>query len=86
MSDTNDNKKVLSKEEHMINYAKSLHEIEQAILPYREHKLALKQHYKDNSWLSKTEMSQVLRAYRMLKKDEDVEDLVDIFKALKGKV
>lgn len=79
-------KKELTKEEHALNYAKSLHEIEQAIVPFREHKRALKQHYKDNGWLSKNEMSQVLRAYRMLKNDEDVEDLAEIFKAIKGKV
>jgi hypothetical protein len=85
MSDEN-MEKPLSKEEHMINYAKALHEVEQAIIPYREHKTALKQSYKDNGWLTKNEMSQVLRAYRMLKKDEDVEDLVEIFKALKGNV
>lgn len=76
----------LSTEEHMINYAKALHEVEQAILPYREHKQALKESYKENGWLTKQQMSQVLRAYRMLKKDEDVEDLVEIFRALKGNV
>lgn len=78
--------KELSREEHMANYARSLDEIEKCIEPYRDHKKALKEHYKENGFLTKEDMSLVLRAYRMLKKDESIDDLVDAFESIKGKV
>ena len=84
MSDNNE--KELTKEEHVLNYAKALDEIDKCIEPYRDHRKALKESYKENGWLSKEEMSQILRAYRMLKKDEDVNDIVDMFNVLKGKI
>ena len=83
---SNKEEKVLTKEEHILNYARALDEIDKSIEPFREHKKALKESYKENGWLSKDEMSAVLRAYRMLKKDEDVNDIVDMFNVLKGKV
>jgi uncharacterized protein (DUF433 family) len=85
MSDIDlDKEKGMSREEHLLRYARALDEIEKCIEPYRDHKKALKQHYKDNGFLSKEDMSMVLRAYRMLKKGESVDDLAEIFDSIKG--
>lgn len=80
MSDTTqttDNKEdeVLTKEELIVRYAKSLDEVDRAMEPFREHKKELKQSYLENGWLTKDEMSMVLKAYRMLRKEEDIGEI-----------
>ena len=49
------------------------------MLPYQEHRKDLKKSYVQNGWLSKEEMSSAIRAYRMLKNDEDIEQLLDMY-------
>lgn len=78
--------KKLTREEHIVNYIKALNTIEQAIEPYREHKLALKKHYSDNSFLSRQEQSMILKAYRMAQKEESLEDLEEFFNVIKSKL
>jgi hypothetical protein len=73
----------LSREEHLLNYVKSLDEVEKAIQPYKEHKRALKEHYLENDFLSKEELSLALRAYRMLKSEVDVDSLMEVFEQVK---
>lgn len=80
MSDTTqttDNKEdeVLTKEELIVRYAKSLDEVDRAMEPFREHKKELKQSYLENGWLTKDEMSMVLKAYRMMRKEEDLGEI-----------
>lgn len=82
----NNEKDNLSREEHIINYAKSLDEIDKAMQPFKDHKAALKEMYKDNGWLSKEEMSAILRAYRSLKNNEDLSEILEYCDMLKGKV
>ena len=74
--------KKLTREEHIVNYLKALNTIEQAIEPYREHKLALKKHYADNSFLSREDQSKLLRAYRMAQKGEELEDFEEFINAI----
>jgi hypothetical protein len=78
--------KKLTREEHIINYIKALNSIEQAIEPFREHKIALKKHYADNSFLSRQEQSMILKAYRMAQKEESVEDLEEFMNIIKNKM
>jgi hypothetical protein len=80
------NDKKLNREEHIINYLKSLNEIEQAIEPSREHKIALKKHYADNSFLSREDQSKLLRAYRMAQKGEELEDFEEFVNVIKNKL
>jgi len=88
MSDTTqitDNKEdeVLTKEELIVRYAKSLDELDRAMEPFREHKKELKASYLENGWLTKDEMSVILKAYRMMKKEEDLGEIqhyVDMMK------
>lgn len=78
--------KKLTREEHIVNYLKTLNEIEQAIEPYREHKIAMKKHYADNSFLSREDQSKLLRAYRMAQKGEELEDFEEFINVIKTKL
>lgn len=81
-----ENDKKLTREEHIINYIKALNSIEQAIQPYREHKLALKKSYDESKWLSRKEQSIILKAYRMIQKEEDPQDVQEFFDLIKSKL
>lgn len=78
--------KKLTKEEIIVNYIKALDEIDQAMAPYREHRSALKKNYVDNHWLSKEEQSLILKAYRMLKDDQDLGAVQHYYDLLKKQV
>jgi len=80
MSDTtqtteNQEDEVLTKEDLIVRYAKALDEVDRAMEPFREHKKELKASYLENGWLTKDEMSLVLKAYRMMKKEEDLGEI-----------
>lgn len=74
----------LTKEEALKRYITSLDAIEVAMQPYKDHKSALKQQFKENGWLTKQEMSMALKAYRMMQDDLNIDDFVDIFNTIKG--
>ena len=70
------------KTEKMIEYIKSLKAIEDAIEPYAEQKRELRKDFKDQGWLTKEEISMTVKAYRMMKKDMDIDQFVNIFNSL----
>jgi hypothetical protein len=77
MSDTTETQQdeVLTKEELIARYAKALDDFDRSMEPFREHRKELKQSYLENGWLTKDEMSMVLKAYRMMKKEEDLGEI-----------
>ena len=70
------------KTEKMIEYVKSLKAIEDAIEPYAEQKRELRKDFKDQGWLTGDEISMTVKAYRMMKKDVDIDQFVSIFESL----
>ena len=68
-----------TKQEYISNFIRALAEVEAEMLPYQEHRKDLKKRYVQNGWLSKEELSSAIRAYRMLKNDEDIEQLLDMY-------
>ena len=70
------------KTEKMIEYIRSLKAIEDAIEPYAEQKRELKKDFKDQGWLTKEEISLTVKAYRLMKKDTDIDQFVSIFNSL----
>jgi len=68
-----------TKQEYIGNFIKAIAEIEANILPFQEHRKDLKSSYVMNGWLSKEEISSSIKAYRMLKNDENIEDLLDMY-------
>ena len=70
------------KAEKMIEYVKSLKAIEDAIEPYAEQKRELRKDFKDQGWLTGDEISMTVKAYRMMKRDVDIDQFVSIFESL----
>jgi len=70
---------VQQKEEYITNYIKSLVAVEEETEPYKEHKRELKKNYIDNGWLTKDEISLAVKAYRLMKDDIDMEQLMDFY-------
>ena len=68
----------------VLEYIRSLRTIEDAIEPYAEQKRELKVEFKEQGWLTGDEISLAVKAYRMLKADQDVDDLVEMFNFLQG--
>ena len=56
MSSNNDDK-LLSKEEHLSNYIKTFVAIEDAMEPFKEQRKDLRESYDENGWLSNEKMS-----------------------------
>jgi hypothetical protein len=70
---------IQEKENRITDYIKSMAAIEEAMEPYKEQKRSLKGNYVENGWLSKDEISVAVKAYRMVKGDVDVEQLMDFY-------
>ena len=74
------------KDEALVMYVKSLATIEAAMEPFTEQRKGLRASYIENGRLSKEEINMAVKCYRMLKKNEDIEDLVEVFKTVSKKV
>ena len=70
---------IQEKENRITDYIKSMASIEESMEPYKEQKRALKANYVENGWLSKDEISMAVKAYRMVKGDVDIEQLMDFY-------
>ncbi len=80
------NQDVATKEKHITKYIESLAAIEDAMEPYKDQKRDLRQNYVDNGWLTKEEMRMAVRAYRLMKNETDMEQLLDFFNHVKKTV
>ena len=76
----------LTKEEYVVEYIKALKAVEDEMEPYKEHKRDLRANYAKNGWLTKDEMRQAVRAYRMLSKGDYINEFVDYFNKLNGNI
>ncbi len=70
------------KAEKMVEYIRSLKTIEDAMEPYKEQKRELRADFKRQGWLTGDEISMTVKAYRMMKSDIDIDDLVRIYDEL----
>ena len=70
------------KAEKMIEYIRSLKTIEEAMEPYQEQKRELGADFKRQGWLSGDESSMTVKAYRMMKADIDIDELVKVYDQL----
>ena len=78
---------VLSKQEtrrqrYIVEYVRSLKEIEDAMEPYREHRRELRNDYRRQGWLTRDEMSIAVKAYRLMKGEVDLDELYDTYSVL----
>jgi hypothetical protein len=74
------------KESHITKYIQSMAAIEDAMEPYKESKRDLKANYIENGWLNKEEISLAVKAYRMMKNEVDIEQLLDFYNHVKKTV
>jgi hypothetical protein len=73
----------LTKEDHIVNYIKSIATIEEAMVPYREQRKDLRKSYVDNGWLEKEDIKVAIRAYRLMKQDVDFDELRQTYRTIK---
>jgi len=66
----------------MIEYIKVLKSIEDAMEPFQESRKELRKDFISQGWLTKEEISNITKAYRMLKKKENIDELVSAYDAL----
>ena len=71
-----------TKEEYAVEFIKALKAVEEEMEPYKEHKRDLRKNYAQNGWLTRDELRQVVRAYRMLEKGDDINELKGYFDKL----
>lgn len=74
---------VEQKETHITSYIKNMAAIEDAMEPYKESKRDLKANFIENGWLTKEEISMAVKAYRMMKSNTDIEQLLDFYQHVK---
>jgi riboflavin synthase alpha subunit len=72
------------KTEKMIEYIRALNTIEEAMEPYKEQKRELRKEFKEQGWLTGDEISLTVKAYRMMKSEVDIDELVKIYDSLRG--
>ncbi len=77
--DHNNDGTVDEKEQRIGDYIQSLAAVEEAMEPFKEQKRALKANYIENGWLSREEISMAVKAYRLVKDDTDIEQLMDFY-------
>jgi len=74
------------KEQKMVEYIRSLRELEDAMEPYKEQKRELKKEFLDADWLTKEEISMTVKAYRLLKDDNfELSEFNEIYKTLRSR-
>ena len=76
----------LTTEEYVVEYIKAFKAIEDEMEPYKEHKRDLRKNYVQNDWLTKDELRQAVRAYRMLSKGDNIDQFTDYYDNLSKKI
>ena len=79
---TENNENKVSKEERIVDYIKSVAAIDEAITPFKEQKKSLKTNYVENGWLDKDEIKLAMKAYKMIKDDVDLDQLMDFYETV----
>ena len=71
------------KELMLVEYIKSLKALEDAMEPFKDQRRDLKKSYQENGWLTRDEISLAVKAYRLMKSGDDLDDLYDMYSLLR---
>ena len=71
-----------SKEERIKDYVRAMVAVEQAMEPYKEQRRDMRKNYVENGWLTKDEMKNVMKAYRLMKDQTDFSQLEQAYKTV----
>ena len=72
-----------TKEEHVIQYIKSLKAVEDEMQPYLDHKRDLRKNYIENGWLNRDEIWAAVKAFRFLQNKGDMDSFVETYEKLR---
>ena len=67
------------KELMIVEYIKSIKTLEDAMEPFKEQRRELRKEYQDNGWLSREEIRVAVKAYRLMRSGDDLDDLYDMY-------
>ena len=70
------------RQRYIVEYVRSLKEIEDAMEPYKEHRRDLRNEYRRQGWLTRDEMSIAVKAYRLMKGEVDLDELYETYNVL----
>jgi len=70
------------RQRYIVEYVRSLKEIEDAMEPYKEHRRDLRNEYRRQGWLTRDEMSVAVKAYRLMKGEVDLDELYETYNVL----
>jgi len=70
------------KELMIVEYIKSIKALEDAMEPYKDQRRELRKEYQDNGWLSRDEIRVAVKAYRLMRSGDDLDDLYDMYSLL----
>ena len=74
--------KTKTKQEYVVDFIKAFDTNEQAMEPYKEHRKDLRKNYIENGFLSREEVKFAIKAYRMLKSNDDYDRFSEIYEKL----
>jgi len=66
-------------DQYIETYIKSVAALEEAQEPFKEQRRELRKEYEDQGWLSKDQQRLAIKAYRLIKDEEDMEQLLDFY-------
>lgn len=72
-----------TKEEYILKFIRAMKAIEFTMEPLKGQKRDLRESYEKNNWLTKEEQRVAVKAFRLLDDEDDVEQLVDFYNAIK---
>ena len=70
------------RQRYIVEYVRSLKELEDAMEPYKEHRRELRNEYRRQGWLTRDEMSIAVKAYRLMKGEVDLDELYETYSVL----
>ena len=70
------------KELMIVEYIKSIKALEDAMEPFKEQRRDLRKEYQDNGWLTREEIRVAVKAYRLMRSGDDLDDLYDMYSLL----
>ena len=70
------------KELMLVEYIKSIKALEDAMEPYKDQRRELRKEYQDNGWLSREEIRVAVKAYRLMRSGDALDDLYDMYSLL----
>ena len=67
---------------HMIDFIRSIKELNDAMKPFKDQLKDLKSNYKENEWLDAKQQKLAMKIYKMIDDEVDLAEFVDLYQAV----